>query len=75
MTQRQPPIQLTEDDYHAFDNGGVGVCLECRETDAQDGWCEPDAEGYVCVHCGAHAVTGVSNALMMDEIEIVDDYD
>jgi Zn ribbon nucleic-acid-binding protein len=53
------PIEMTEEMYHALDNGGGGVCLQCREVDAQLGWCEPDAEKRECAYCGAHAWTCV----------------
>lgn len=38
-----------------------GFCLECGYE--QDG-CEPDAEGYECENCGAHAVSGAENCLL-----------
>lgn len=39
-----------------------GFCLKCgADHDA----CEPDASGYECYECGAHAVEGAENVLMM----------
>ena len=38
-----------------------GFCLKCGYE--QDG-CEPDAEGYECESCGAHAVSGAENCLL-----------
>ena len=40
---------------------GTGICLECGAT--RDG-VEPDAEGYECEVCEAHAVMGVEQAIM-----------
>lgn len=70
------PIELTEEEYHDLNRaGGIGVCLACREVDAQDGYAEPDAEDYLCALCGEHAVAGLELALVMGEIEIIDDDD
>lgn len=39
-----------------------GFCLECGAE--RDG-CEPDAEGYECYDCGAMAVAGAENVLVV----------
>lgn len=48
----------------------LGVCLECH--DVSDG-IEPDARAYKCGACGAHAVYGLSEALMMEAVDLTDD--
>ena len=51
----------TDDPLGALEEmSGTGICLECGET--RDG-CEPDASGYECSECGAHAVMGMETAI------------
>lgn len=38
-----------------------GICKDCGKTANN---CEPDAEGYICSHCGKPSVTGAENLLM-----------
>jgi len=40
---------------------GIGFCLSCGEQ--VDG-VEPDAHGYECASCGAHAVCGAEEILL-----------
>lgn len=44
----------------------AGFCLECG---AERPCCEPDAENYPCDVCGADAVFGALQVLMMDLVD------
>jgi len=63
-------FKMTEEDYYAARSDYEGICKECGELRSQT---EPDAEGYECYACGAMAVQGIENALMMGTIELVDE--
>ena len=45
----------------------LGICLQCGAI--QSG-VEPDAENYRCEECGAFAVAGLEQALLMGRITI-----
>jgi len=42
-------------------NDGTGFCIECG---AEADGIEPDARGYECESCGAHAVCGAEEILL-----------
>jgi len=46
-----------------FGNSYPGFCLLCG--DDADG-CEPDAEEYECLSCGAFQVMGAENVMIME---------
>ena len=52
-----------------FGLDSIGYCRECGAE--RDG-CEPDARGYECYECGANAVFGFEELLVMGEVEIVE---
>lgn len=45
-----------------FSLGNPGICVACGEDDDN---CEPDAHEYLCESCGAKAVYGVEELLIM----------
>jgi hypothetical protein len=57
--------------YLAARENYEGFCVECREI--TNSGVEPDARRYECESCGAHAVYGIEEALLMDFIEIAPD--
>lgn len=54
-------IKFDEATYLEMEQFQHGICTECGEL---SGTCEPDAEGYECEHCGAHALIGSLSYLM-----------
>lgn len=52
-------ITLLVDDPEEFEN--TGCCTSCGEISYA---VEPDAEGYVCEHCGQQTVHGSLNILI-----------
>lgn len=61
-------IRVTEDTYHMLDDESLGVCRECLTPMCE---CEPDARKYKCDGCGAKAVYGVQELMLMGEITLV----
>jgi len=57
---------MTQEDYRCMSEDGTGFCIECEEA---AGYCEPDAWGCECEYCGAHAVYGMDELLLMGMIE------
>jgi len=49
--------------------GNPGVCLSCDMIDEYAG-CEPDACNYECPECGENELFGLSEAIIMDKVEI-----
>ena len=66
-------IKMTEEQYEEYRDDSCGICLECG--DVTYGGVEPDAECYECEDCGEEKVYGIEEALLMGEIEIVDEQD
>lgn len=62
---------VTESEYAAHTDAYDGICLECGEWTT--GGVEPDAEGYECENCGAHAVMGAENALLCGRITFAEE--
>jgi hypothetical protein len=54
--------------FHEMDDGYIGLCLACKEPQEN---CEPDAHKYTCESCGENAVYGVSELLLMGELEVI----
>jgi len=54
------------------EDGTLGGCRKCGE---QQSGCEPDARGYECDSCGARAVYGLEELMIMGELELVEDSD
>jgi len=65
--------KLTQEAYEEHVAGDDGICLACYAWNYGD--VEPDAEGYPCSECGADEVMGAEQALMEEEIELLDDED
>lgn len=63
-------IKMTEDQYHQAENDNYGICTKCGMIN--DGFHEPDARNYECDHCKEMSSFGISELLIMDEIEIVE---
>lgn len=62
---------ITLDEYHACERGGVGYCTTCEDLNqGEGGWCEADAEGYVCASCGENTLTGIMTAFFSGDIEV-----
>ena len=64
------PISLTEEEYLDHTDAYDGLCLSCHSW--TNGGVEPDAEGYDCEDCGASAVCGAEQALIMGKVELVE---
>lgn len=64
-------IKITEKEYRAHCNAMDGVCLACKEFTT--GGVEPDAENYECPMCGENEVFGTEQALMLEELDIIDE--
>ena len=50
-------------------DSGLGVCIECGNTEYG---CEPDARKYLCEYCGAEAVYGIAEALLLGLVGLVE---
>ncbi len=50
----------------------LGMCIECHDT--QEG-CKPDARNYECESCGARAVFGLEELIVMGYDILADDDD
>lgn len=64
-------ITMTAEEYQDHVDSMDGLCLKCGEI--RFGSTEPDAENYPCDSCGEDAVQGIENALIADNIEIVEE--
>lgn len=58
-------IRLTLEEVEQAIEDGIGFCLTCGEP--RD-CCEPDAHKYECDECGAQAVYGTEELLLMGKI-------
>jgi len=54
---------MTIDEVWEESEAGSGYCVECG--DLTRSCCEPDAEKYACPDCGALAVYGVEQAVLL----------
>lgn len=63
-------FELTEDEFHEFDEGGVGFCIACGEQ--ADDHVEPDAVGYTCRACHRPQVMGTQELLLSGRIDVVE---
>lgn len=63
------PKKITAHEYEYLTRDYAGLCLECHEID-EDG-VEPDAEGYECPSCEAHAVMGLETAFIMGHLTVI----
>jgi Zn finger protein HypA/HybF involved in hydrogenase expression len=64
-------LKMTEDEYTEACDDNLGLCTKCWEI--ADMFCEPDAKKYKCPNCDAMAVQGMENALIVGNIEFVDE--
>lgn len=62
-------IKMSESDYLIAQEEYLGYCRDCG---AERDCCEPDAENYKCESCGAFAVYGAEQLLIMGLIEFTD---
>ncbi|MBL4699622.1 MAG: hypothetical protein JKX85_00045 [Phycisphaeraceae bacterium] len=63
MPQERVLPNLTDEQMsECFSMGNVGFCTECGNEQCGS---EPDSEGYECNECGAHAVSGFEQLLVM----------
>ena len=62
-------MTLTEPDYTAACDHYAGYCTQCDNITSDSG-VEPDAENYKCPVCGAMAVMGIEQALLVGKITI-----
>ncbi len=63
-------IRMTGGCYRRLYDDMTGVCTVCHQL-ADD--VEPDAMNYKCQSCGMPAVMGLEQALLLDDLEIVDE--
>lgn len=63
-------IKMTEEQFKDLDESMIGICLHCKSERLE---CEPDARKYRCEDCGRQEVYGVSELLIMGEIEFVEE--
>lgn len=62
MSKRTFQLELIEEAIEDY----TGFCIECgAERDS----CEPDAREYDCYECGANAVYGAEELLVMGLVE------
>lgn len=62
---KRAPIRFNMEDIEAAIYDMTGYCIECgaaREA------CEPDARGYACDICGARAVYGAEELILMGRV-------
>jgi hypothetical protein len=64
-------IKLSTAEYQELSEDNAGVCIACGEI--WFGGIEPDARKYKCNSCSAHAVYGISEALLNGSIRITDE--
>ena len=62
-------ICITEEEYASLAEDSGGYCVECKE---EAYGVEPDARKYTCDSCGASAVYGAEELLLMGVIEFTD---
>lgn len=62
-------FKMKEETYLFCDDNYSGICLACGEI--KEGDCEPDACNYHCDSCHKNMVFGVSEALVMDRLDII----
>lgn len=60
-------MKIGEGEYFAEAENLAGYCKECDEITRHE--TEPDAEGYKCPACGALAVMGMEQAMLLGHIE------
>jgi len=60
---------MTESEFAAASDDGVGFCLACGE---EADCCEPDARKYECACCGEEKVYGLAELLMMGLVRFTD---
>jgi hypothetical protein len=63
-------FEFTEDEFHEFDEGGVGFCIACGQQ--ADDHVEPDARGYKCSACHQLKVMGTAELLIMGRVDLAD---
>lgn len=61
-------VTVSIEEYREHAEAFDGICLACGEW--SEGGVEPDAGGYLCDYCGANAVCGAEDAMMMDSIKV-----
>lgn len=61
------PLKMSQRRYMNESENGVGYCTTCK---AEASGVEPDARRYRCESCGAHAVYGLEELLIMGRVEI-----
>lgn len=63
-------IKMTKEEYLKANSDYQGICLACGKLRDET---EPDAEGYECDHCGQPKVLGIETALILGELDIVEE--
>ena len=63
-------VHCTESEFRDMNSSYEGVCMKCGAV--RDG-CEPDARNYECYDCGARAVYGIEELLIMGGVEFEDE--
>lgn len=58
---------MNVEQYEYLNANSIGICQACGEEQSD---VEPDARNYECEACGAEAVFGAEEALLMGLIEI-----
>jgi hypothetical protein len=58
----------SEEDLEQHIEDNDGLCLACGEW--SEGGVEPDAEDYKCTDCGAMAVCGAEQAMLLGRLEL-----
>ena len=62
-------ISVTTEEYQEYEDEMVGFCLECEEIHYE---CESDCRKRPCESCGAKAVYGIGELLIMGELDITE---
>lgn len=63
-------MKMKEATYRQADCESAGFCSSCKEITEFSG-VEPDADEYECPDCGNQTLMGISNALILGFITIV----
>ena len=66
-----PTMTLEQYENRTLGLGNPGICLTCG---AEQEGCEPDAHGYLCETCGAMDVSGLEEALLSGDLQLVQEF-
>lgn len=65
-------MKMTYEELELYRETYSGYCSHCDKVTMDDG-VEPDAEDYVCPECNNSTIMGIENALLQDNLIIVEE--